>query len=119
MANYPIPGTPVYNPAVRQLENTDPANATTIFNPTVGQMVMNTVAVKVTADGAATSAANALAEANQNTGDITDLDGRLSQVEDSLQNGITANKFVVTFDTLNGLTLTNGIWNTTARRLEC
>ena len=119
MANFFIPTPPVYNPNVRELENTDPADATVIFNPTLRPMVVNTAAVKVTADGAAANATTALGIAQGNAGDITSLDGRLTQLELEVENSLTANPFIVSFASLAGLTIANGIWNTTFRRMEC
>lgn len=44
---YEIPEKPVYDPAIRALQDSDPARATTIFNPVLGQMIVNTHAVKL------------------------------------------------------------------------
>jgi hypothetical protein len=68
---------------------------------------------------AAATAITALALAQLNEGDITDINGRVAQIEDSLFNGITANPFTVSFDSLDGLNVARGIWNATARRVEC
>ena len=125
MASYVIPPVPVYDPEVRRLENLDPANASTIFNPILGKMVINTAAVKVVADSAfsmASTGADDIADLESRLdtadGDITGLDGRLGLVETALHNRIVTNIFMITFDSLNGLTVANGIWNKSARRLE-
>ncbi|MDR2044153.1 MAG: hypothetical protein LBQ15_07260 [Clostridium sp.] len=70
-------------------------------------------------DEAVQTALDALALAQNNEGDITDLGGRVLHIEDSLFNGITANPFTINFDSLTGLLVTHGIWNQTARRVEC
>lgn len=53
MANYIIPENPEYTTEIRKLENTDPANAETVFNPLVETLIQNTHAVKLEADGKA------------------------------------------------------------------
>lgn len=50
MANYDIPANPTYNTAIRKLEDTDPASATSIFNPLIQQLINNTHAVKKSVD---------------------------------------------------------------------
>ncbi len=47
---YPIPSKPSYNEQIRELKNSDPANATTVFNPLIGKMIENTHYVKKLAD---------------------------------------------------------------------
>ena len=51
--NYPIPKNPVYDPNIRALQNSDPANADTVFNPLLTQLINNIHAVKQLADGKA------------------------------------------------------------------
>ena len=53
MANYTIPENPEYTTEIRKLENTDPANAETVFNPLMETLIQNTHAVKLEADGKA------------------------------------------------------------------
>ena len=50
---YPIPKNPVYDPNIRALQNSDPANADTVFNPLLAQLISNIHAVKLLADGKA------------------------------------------------------------------
>ena len=50
MANYTIPTNPVYNATIRKLEDSDPASASTIFNPLIQQLIENTHAVKKSVD---------------------------------------------------------------------
>lgn len=59
--NYPIPEQPVYNPNIRALQDSDPARASTVFNPLFERLIENTHAVKKTAD-AAQAAAEAAGE---------------------------------------------------------
>ena len=47
---YEIPQKPEYDPIMRKLKTSDPANAETIFNPLFGQLVNNTHAVKLALD---------------------------------------------------------------------
>lgn len=56
MANYTIPENPEYITEIRKLENTDPANAETVFNPLVETLIQNTHAVKLQAEGKAEAA---------------------------------------------------------------
>ncbi len=61
MANYEVPENPTYNANIRKLEDTDPASASTIFNPLIQQIVTNTHAVKKSVDSlndSANTAAN-------------------------------------------------------------
>lgn len=46
MANYDFPENPTYSTEIRKLEDTDPASATSIFNPLIQQLISNTHAVK-------------------------------------------------------------------------
>ena len=65
------------------------------------------------------TASNALALAQQNAGAISDLRGRIMQIEDSLFNQMGANPFIITFGNLNGINLARGIWNAVLHRVEC
>ncbi len=49
---YSIPDKPVYNNKVRELQNDDPSNAETTFNPLVMRILENIAAVKELADSA-------------------------------------------------------------------
>jgi hypothetical protein len=75
---------------------------------------------QVAAWNAAIATANAaLALAQENAGNLTDIEGRLGQIEDSLWSGITSNPFSISFEDLNGLVVTYGIWNQVLRRIQC
>ena len=50
---------------------------------------------------------------------IAGLTSRVSRVEDGLFNNITGNPYLVQFDSLDGVVLTKGVWNTTRNRIEC
>ena len=54
--NYPIPEQPVYNPNIRALQDSDPARASTVFNPLFERLIENTHAVKKAADAAQAAA---------------------------------------------------------------
>lgn len=64
-------------------------------------------------------ALNALAMAQTNAGSITDLRGRMTQIEDSMFNGITDNPFRILFDDLAGIVVARGVWNKALGRVEC
>lgn len=57
--NYPIPEQPVYNPNIRALQDSDPARASTIFNPLFERLIENTHAVKKAAEAAQAAAEEA------------------------------------------------------------
>jgi hypothetical protein len=40
-------------------------------------------------------------------------------VEDGIFNNITGNPYLVSFDSLDGIVLTKGIWNADRKRIEC
>lgn len=48
---YAVPENPLYNPNIRKLQDSDPAQASTIFNPLVQRLIENIAAVKGQADG--------------------------------------------------------------------
>lgn len=45
--------------------------------------------------------------------------GKIQTLWDAVFSNITTNPFLITFEDLDGVELYNGIWNTTAHRLEC
>jgi hypothetical protein len=48
-----------------------------------------------------------------------DHEARISRLEDALYSNITGNPFVITFGSLDGITLESGVWNVTNAMLEC
>lgn len=48
-----------------------------------------------------------------------DLTARIERLENALYYDIKENPFLVTFETLNGIVLTKGVWNKDKKRLEC
>lgn len=52
---YELPKNPVYREDIRKLQNTDPANAFTVFNPLMEAILENIHAVKLLAEGKAGS----------------------------------------------------------------
>lgn len=82
--NYPIPEQPVYNPNIRQLQDSDPARASTIFNPLFSQIIENVHAVKKEAD----EALNAAEQAGESAGAAIPADqkgapGGLAELDES------------------------------------
>lgn len=51
--NYPVPEKPVYDPEIRALQDSDPASASTVFNPLFERLITNIHALKLLADGKA------------------------------------------------------------------
>lgn len=78
-----------------------------------------TAADKAAWSAAATDAANALAAALAAQNKADGLESRVARVEDGLFNDITGNPFLVSFDSLDGIALTSGVWNTERQRIEC
>jgi len=63
--NYVIPENPRYDPNIRALQDTDPARASTVFNPVLQQMIINTHVVKKAAETNATGVTEAKETANE------------------------------------------------------
>jgi len=61
----------------------------------------------------------ALQTAQGNANKIAEMDGRVTHIESSLAQGITANPFNISFSTLAGISVARGIWNVAAARIEC
>lgn len=70
-------------------------------------------------NGAATTAAAALELSESNSGSISTIQGQIEQILESLYSDITANPWAVSFDNLDGITVTHGIYNQTLQRIEC
>ena len=66
---YVIPEDPTYNPEIRALQDSDPARATTVFNPVLQQMIENTHAVKLAAD----ALSERVTEVEQEAGDADSI----------------------------------------------
>lgn len=69
-------------------------------------------------EGAATAAA-ALEAANEAKQAASDFESRLTRLEDGVFNNITGNPYLVSFDSLDGVSLVMGIWNRERQRIEC
>lgn len=50
---------------------------------------------------------------------VASLESRVARVEDGIFNNITGNPYLVSFDSLDGIVLTKGIWNADRKRIEC
>lgn len=48
-----------------------------------------------------------------------ELESRVAHLEDGLFNNITGNPFLVSFDSLDGITIVKGVWNSEHQRIEC
>lgn len=64
-------------------------------------------------------AAQAAADAAAALDTAKSLESRVSRVEDGIFNNITGNPYLVSFDSLEGIILTKGIWNAERKRIEC
>lgn len=49
----------------------------------------------------------------------SNLEVRLKRLESAVYEDITGNPFIITFNDINGLNLTNGVFNESKVRLEC
>ena len=63
--------------------------------------------------------ANAAADAAAALATVASLESRVARVEDGIFNNITGNPYLVSFDSLDGIVLTKGIWNADRKRIEC
>ena len=63
--------------------------------------------------------ANAAADAAAALAAVASLESRVARVEDGIFNNITGNPYLVSFDSLDGIVLTKGIWNADRKRIEC
>lgn len=55
----------------------------------------------------------------ENAVNIASLVAKLQQLESAVYEDITGNPFTITFENIDGLDLTNGIFNENMTRLEC
>lgn len=67
----------------------------------------------------AAQAAKAAADAAAALATVASLESRVARVEDGIFNNITGNPYLVSFDSLDGIVLTKGIWNADRKRIEC
>lgn len=67
----------------------------------------------------AAQAAQAAADAAAALAAVASLESRVARVEDGIFNNITGNPYLVSFDSLDGIVLTKGIWNADRKRIEC
>lgn len=67
----------------------------------------------------AQTAEQAAADAAEALNLIAGLESRVARVEDGLFSNITGNPYLVSFDSLDGIKLTKGIWNAARQRIEC
>lgn len=81
--NYPIPENPVFNMNIRALQDSDPASASTIFNPLIERLIENLCALKLLLDGKV--GADGMQEA------LTDINDALSGINTALAGKAAAN----------------------------
>lgn len=81
--------------------------------------------VHVTADkqtawnSAVDDSAQALENSERNSGSISTIQGQIEQIMETLYSDVTANPWAISFDNLDGINVTHGIYNPTLQRLEC
>ena len=81
--NYPIPENPVFNMNIRALQDSDPASASTIFNPLIERLIENLCALKLLLDGKV--GADGMQEA------LTGINNSLSEINTALAGKAAAN----------------------------
>lgn len=81
--------------------------------------VHTTAAEKASWTAGTQTAIQAAAIAAQALNKCAELESRVARVEDGLFSNITGNPFLVSFDSLNGITLVKGVWNNARKRIEC
>ncbi|WP_312044009.1 hypothetical protein [Anaerotignum sp.] len=47
------------------------------------------------------------------------LNSRIDRLEDAVFSNITGNPYLVSCDSLNGITVVKGVWNSVQQRIEC
>lgn len=70
-------------------------------------------------NGAVQTAEKAAADVADALNRVAAVESRVARVEDGLFNNITGNPYLVSFDSLDGIVLTKGIWNAERQRIEC
>ena len=93
----------------------------------VGELILhaNNADIHVTVDdkarwsGGVLTAEEALLLAEQSRNAAQQFENRLARLEDGLFNNITGNPFLISFDSLDGISLIRGIWNRERQRIEC
>lgn len=81
--------------------------------------------IHVTADSqtawnkAAMDSTAALELAESNSGSINTIQGQIELIMEALYSDITANPWSISFDNLDGITVTHGIYNAVKQRIEC
>ena len=63
------------------------------------------------------TAAKQLAESN--SGNISTIQGQIELIMEALYSDITANPWSISFNNLDGITVTHGIYNAVKQRIEC
>lgn len=98
--------------------NYDTAIAELILHTEDGD-IHTTAAEKGGWTAGAQTAAQAAETAAQAVNKAAELESRMARVEDGLFSNITGNPFLVSFDSLTGITLVKGVWNKDRQRIEC
>ena len=65
------------------------------------------------------SATESKAMATENSNHISQHCSKIAIMWDALFGDITGNPFMITFENLNGVTVSSGVWNESLQRLEC
>jgi hypothetical protein len=101
-----------------QIGNLNTAIAGLIAHTEDGEIHV-TAADKTAWNAAATAADKAAADASDALNTVAGLDSRVARLEDGLFNNITGNPYLVSFDALDGVVVTKGVWNENRQRIEC
>lgn len=96
------------------------AQATGLITTHVSDENVHVTSEKQTAwDKAVEDSAAALQLANSNSGSISTMQGQIEQIMESLSGDITANPWAISFENLDGIEVTHGIYNAVKQRIEC
>lgn len=101
-----------------KMENYDTA-ITGLIKHTEDTTVHATAEERAAWNGAAATAAQVAADAAEALNKVADLESRVTHVEDGIYNNITGNPYLVSFNSLDGIVLTKGVWNAEKNRIEC
>ena len=80
--NYPIPENPQYNTEIRQLQDSDPASATSIFNPLFQRLIENIHAIKLLIDQKVSDLKNKLDNTDNK---VTSNQQKVSELEEAIK----------------------------------
>lgn len=106
MADYPMVENPEFIETMRMIQKSDPVHAN-IMNALFQQLLNNDRALKGIAENISISVNNRM----------TDLESEVKTLKDATLNNMTNNVFIETFDSLNSIRLSSGIYDNASKKI--